>query len=49
VEQIRPIYEQAGGKVLRFTDPPGRHEYAWKEALAFFQEVMRKPGENEAK
>ncbi|HHK40877.1 MAG TPA: hypothetical protein ENJ50_00540 [Planctomycetaceae bacterium] len=49
VEQIRPIYEKVGGKVLRFTDPPGRHEYAWKEALAFFQEVMRKPGTSQAR
>ncbi len=40
INLIAPIYKQAGGETLEFSVPPGRHEYAFKEALRFFTETI---------
>ena len=43
VELIGPLYRQAGGADPLFTVPPGNHEFAFDEALGFFQRVLGKP------
>ena len=43
IKLIAPIYEQAGGETLEFSEPPGRHEYAFEEALRFFTTTIGKP------
>lgn len=43
VEQIADLYLRIGGNKPRFTSPPGNHEFAWEEAVRFFEEVMSRP------
>ncbi|QDU49586.1 glycerophosphodiester phosphodiesterase family protein [Gimesia panareensis] len=43
IKLIAPLYEQAGGETPEFSEPPGRHEYAFEEALQFFTKTIGKP------
>ena len=43
VNLISPLYQQTGGPVPEFSEPPGRHEYAFGSALQFFENTIGKP------
>jgi len=43
IRRITSHYCQAGGKEPVFTEPTGRHEYAFEPALKFFQDTIGKP------
>jgi len=43
VAKITPRYRQAGGPEPVFSQPPGRHEYAFEPALQFFERTLGKP------
>lgn len=43
IQLIAPLYQQAGGETPEFSEPPGRHEYAFEEAFKFFTKTIGKP------
>ncbi|HIM31327.1 MAG TPA: hypothetical protein EYG57_17505 [Planctomycetes bacterium] len=43
LNRIASLYQQAGGPRPEFSEPPGRHEFAFEPALMFFQRTIGKP------
>ncbi len=43
VKRIAPLYRKTGGEEPAFSSPPGRHEFAFDPALAFFERTLGKP------
>lgn len=43
IKRITPLYQQAGEETPEFSEPTGRQEYAFKEALSFFTKTIGKP------
>lgn len=41
--RIAPLYQRAGGETPEFSEPPGKHEFAFDAALTFFQKTIGKP------
>ena len=42
IERISPRYHQSGGEI-RFTSPPGRHEFSIEQAARFFTDTIGNP------
>jgi glycerophosphoryl diester phosphodiesterase len=43
IKRITPLYQCSGGAAPKFSEPPGRHEYAFDPALKFFAQTIGKP------
>ena len=43
VKLITPLYHKAGGPAPKFSEPSGRHEYAFGPALKFFENTIGEP------
>ena len=43
IDRITPLYRRAGGEPPRFSEPSGKHEYAFEPAWKFFRETLGPP------